>query len=67
MSGLEIKSIEQAQNVCLVLIEKYGIKIGVLITLGEKGVVYSNIKKELVHQQAKKVKVVDTSVFFFYF
>ena len=63
LSKLEIGSIEQAKIAGLALIDEYNIQRGVLITLGEKGVLYaSKANRQVFVRPCPKVKVVDTSV-----
>jgi sugar/nucleoside kinase (ribokinase family) len=63
LSELEIKSTDGAKNACLSLLDKYEINVGVVVTLGEKGVVYvDKAKREAITTPTPQVKVVDTSV-----
>ena len=63
LSGLEIKTVENATNAALSIIDNFKVQIGVIVTLGEMGVVYVNkLTRSSFHKQSKKVKVVDTTV-----
>jgi sugar/nucleoside kinase (ribokinase family) len=63
LSQLEIKSTEDAQKACLALLDKYEVSGGVLVTLGEKGVIFvDKTKREVIQKPSPQVKVVDTSV-----
>jgi sugar/nucleoside kinase (ribokinase family) len=65
LSGLEVKSIENAQDVALNLIEKLNVQKGVLITLGENGVIWTNKQtKRSYHKKCEKVQVIDSTVIF---
>ena len=64
LSGLEVKSIENAQDVALNLIEKLNVQKGVLITLGENGVIWTNNKQRSYHKKCEKVQVIDSTVIF---
>ncbi len=63
LSGMEIKSIENAEKAALALVDKFEIRVGVIVTLGEMGVIFvDKLKRSSFHQQCKKVNVVDTTV-----
>ena len=63
LSDLEIKTVENATNAALALLDKFKIRIGVIVTLGEMGVLYvDQLKRSSFHKQCQKVNVVDTTV-----
>ena len=64
LSNVEVNDIKDAENACLSLLNKYDVKLGVIVTLGANGVLFVERKtKESFHIQAQKVKVIDTSVY----
>ena len=63
LSKLEIKSTEQAQAAGSALLNKYDIQVGVVITLGEKGVVYvDKVSRQAIVKSIPQVQVIDTTV-----
>ena len=63
LSQVEIKTVEDAKRACLSLLDKHGVKLGVIVTLGEKGVLYvDRLNRNSFHKPTEKVTVVDTSV-----
>jgi ribokinase len=63
LSKLEIKSTEDAEKACLALLDRYEVNVGVVVTLGEKGVIYvDKAGREAIVKPTPHVKVVDTSV-----
>lgn len=63
LSKLEIKSNDDVKMASFSILENHHIKLGLIVTLGEKGVFFANAKdKSFFHVPCQKVKVVDTSV-----
>lgn len=63
LSNSEINSVEDVKTACLTLLDKYSVQTGVIVTLGERGVVYTDkLDRASLHVPSHKVKVVDTSV-----
>lgn len=57
--------LENVKKATLTLLEMFDICNGVIVTLGEKGVLYTDKStRSTLHVESKKVKVVDTSVRF---
>ena len=65
LSCLDITSPEIAKKASLTLFEKFKIRIGVIVTLGEMGVVYTDkLMQKYFEYKCQKVNVVDTTVIF---
>lgn len=63
LSKINVESIEDVKKASFFLLEKYHINLGIIVTLGEKGVFFINANdKSYFHVPTEKVKVVDTSV-----
>ncbi len=62
LTGLEVKSAENAKDAALNLIENLNVQRGVLITLGENGVIWTNKDKRSYHKKCDKVQVIDSTV-----
>lgn len=63
LSRINIKSTEDIKKASFFLLEKYHINLGIIVTLGEKGVFFINANdKSYFHVPSEKVQVVDTSV-----
>lgn len=61
-TGSSVKSVEEAEKACQVVLAREGFEIGVVVTLGEKGCVFGNKKNgDIKHYPGKKVKVVDST------
>ncbi len=59
----EIKSVEDAKNASLLLLDRYEICQGIIVTLGEMGVLYTDkLTRNSYHKKCNKVKVVDSTV-----
>ena len=65
MSGLEINSPKGAKTASLALLDKFKIQAGIIVTLGEMGVCFTD-KVKTFHQKCQKVNVVDTTVNLFF-
>jgi sugar/nucleoside kinase (ribokinase family) len=59
--------VEKAKSACMKFLEKYAINLGIIVTLGEQGVVFTSNKQNRVgkHFVCPKANVVDTSVGFY--
>lgn len=63
LSNTEIKSVEDAKNASLLLLDRYEICQGIIVTLGEMGVLYTDkLTRNSYHKKCNKVKVVDSTV-----
>ncbi|CAF0960043.1 unnamed protein product [Brachionus calyciflorus] len=61
-TGSSVKSVEDAEKACRIVLEREGFEIGVVVTLGEKGCVFGNKKNgEIKYYPAIKVNVVDST------
>ncbi len=61
----EIKSVDDAKNASLILLDRYEICLGIIVTLGEMGVLYTDkLTRNSIHKKCNKVKVVDSTVNF---
>ncbi len=58
--------IEDAKKASLSLLEKYSVNVGVIVTLGAEGVIFTGRQDQQqatsIHVKGEKVKVVDTTV-----
>ena len=63
LSQLEVKSIDDAKSASLALLNKLDIQLGVIVTLGENGVLYTDKStKTCFHKNSAKVQVLDSTV-----
>ena len=63
LSGLDVSSVENAKIASLALLDKLNVQTGVIITLGELGVLYTDkAKRSSYHKKCPEVDVVDTTV-----
>ena len=63
LSNQRVESIDDAKSASLILINKFGLKKGVIVTLGEQGVIYTDKEKHTsIHIKTPKVNVVDSTV-----
>ena len=62
-SGCEIKSLEDAKKACSVVLARDGFHLGVIVTVGENGIVFGNKRtNEIINIPAIKVQAVDSTV-----
>ncbi|CAF0838220.1 unnamed protein product [Brachionus calyciflorus] len=62
LSHVEIKKESDVQTAGLALLDKHDVKIGIIVTLGHKGVIFvDRIERSSFHVPCNKVNVVDTS------
>lgn len=63
LSQVKIKEIDQAKEACSNLLDRFEIQVGVVVTLGERGIIYLDRKqRKFFLKKSDDVKVVDTSV-----
>ena len=59
----KVNTVQDARDACAIILSKDGFHIGVVVTMGDKGVVFGNRKTgQIDYFPAKKVNVVDTTV-----
>ena len=63
LSGHVAGDVDQAKKASDIILERFGVVIGVVVTLGSIGVLYTDKStKTSIHQKCNNVIVVDTSV-----
>jgi sugar/nucleoside kinase (ribokinase family) len=65
LSQVEVNSIDDAKSASLALLNQLDVQLGVIVTLGENGVLYTDKPtKTSFHKKSSKVQVLDSTVKF---